>query len=274
VVAHRDRGLAITRHNTFINRGDLALLKSEITEIMSFDSYLRERLSDSSIEGLKAWEYGKIVNFIGDFRGLRVLDIGPGDSTFSLFLAKKGARVITIDYPQPMAPDFKGFRRRCLENNVGVNVGTMLHLPYKDESFDLVICISTIEHLDITPNWKPIPYNDFISLTKRALQEMARVIKKGGHLYLTTDAYEPKLQKTDNWSLANLYHGIGAAYNIYDINEVFVDTIEEAGLTFVNGHDYRPSLLLADKGRCNYRGRFFTTFCVLAEKGGSHERGS
>jgi len=66
VVAHRDRGLAITRHNTFINRGDLALLKSEITEIMSFDSYLRERLSDSSIEGLKAWEYGKIVNFIGD----------------------------------------------------------------------------------------------------------------------------------------------------------------------------------------------------------------
>jgi ubiquinone/menaquinone biosynthesis C-methylase UbiE len=226
---------------------------------------LRNRLSDSSIDGLKAWEYGKLVNFIGDFRGLKVLDVGPGDSTFCLFLARKGASVATIDYPQPMAPDKEGFRERCRQNNVATTCGTMLRLPYKDEKFDLVLCISTIEHLDITPDWEPIPYQDFISLTKRALLEMGRVLKKGGYLYLTSDAYEPERQKTDNWSLGAIYKGIGAAYRIHDIEEVFVNALEQAGLALVNGHDYSPSLL-DDSQRSNYRGRYFTTFCVLAQK--------
>lgn len=253
--------------NTFIDKRELALLARETSEITAFDSYLKNRLSDSAIDGLKAWEYGKLVSFIGDFGGLQVLDVGPGDSTFCLFLAKKGASVATIDYPQPMAPDKEGFRRSCRENGVAVHCGTMLQMPYKNEKFDLVTCISTIEHLDVTPNWKPIPYLDFIALTRRALAEMGRVLKEGGYLYITSDAYEPQRQKTDNWSLGTIYDGIGAAYSIHDIEEIFVNTIRQAGLALVNGYDYRPGLVLHDPQRCNYRGRYFTTFGVLAQKG-------
>jgi len=259
-------------YNTFIDKRELALLARETGEMTRFDSYLRNRLSDSSIDGLKAWEYGKLVNFIGDFSGLRVLDVGPGDSTFCLFLARKGARVTTIDYPQPFAPDKEGFRERCRQNNIGTTCGTMLNLPYEDEKFDLVLCISTIEHLDVSANWEPIPYCDFLSSTKRALLEMGRVLQKGGYLYLTSDAYEPERQKTDNWSLGAIYDGIGAAYSIYDIEEVFVNTIEQAGLALVNGHDYRPSVVIDDPQRSNYRGRYFTTFCVLAKKEDGNER--
>lgn len=255
-------------YNSFIDKRDLALLAKETAEIVAFDSYLRNRLSESAIDGLKAWEYGKLVSFFGDFRELRVLDVGPGDSTFCLFLAKKGGSVATIDYPQPLAPDKESFRKRCRENGVAVHCGTMRHLPYKDEKFDLVLCISTIEHLDMTPDWKPIPHSDFIAATKRALWEMGRVLKKGGYLYLTSDAYEPRRQKTDNWSLGAIYDGIGAAYSLYDIEEIFVNTIKQAGLALVNGHDYRPSLVIDDPQRCNYRGRYFTTFSVLAQKGG------
>lgn len=254
-------------HNTFIDKRHLAQLRHEVVEIKGFDSYLKSRLSDRSIDGLKAWEYGKIFSFIPDFRGLRVLDVGPGDSTFCLFLAAKGAEVVTIDYPQPMAPHFEEHRRRCRHNGVGVHCGTMLHLPYRDEAFDLMLCISTIEHLDMRPDWKPLSYDEFLSSTKKALLEMARVIGMGGYLYLTSDAYEPRLQKTDKWGLGALYNGIGAAYSLYDIEEVFVDTLEGAGLTLVSGHDYSPSLLIDDPRRCNYRGRYFTTFCVLAQKG-------
>ena len=249
-------------------------MRHEVGEIKGFDSYLRRRLSDRSIDGLKAWEYGKLLNFIADFQGLKVLDVGPGDSTFCLFLAAKGAQVTTLDYPQPMAPGKEAFRERCRHKNVDVHCGTMLHLPYRDESFDIVLCISTIEHLDMKPNWEPIAYSDFLSLSKRALLEMARVLKRGGYLYLTSDAYEPKLQKTDNWDLGAIYHGLGAAYSLYDIEEVFVATIEQAGLSFVNGYDYRPSLVIEDPRRSNYRGRYFTTFCVLAQKMGRHEGGS
>ena len=96
--------------------------------------------------------------------------------------------------------------------------------------------------------------------------DMGRVVKKGGYLYLTSDAYEPELQKTDNWSLGAIYRGIGAAYSLYDIEKAFVNTIEQAGLALVNGHDYRPSLVIDDPQRSNYRGRYFTTFCFLAQK--------
>ena len=253
------------QYNTFIDKKDLTVMESEIGEMMGFDSYLQNRLSDSSIEGLKAWEYGTLTSFIGDFRSLSVLDVGPGDSTFCLYLAQKGASVATIDYPQPIAPDKEGFRERCHESNVDVHFGTMLGLPYKDEAFDLVLCVSTIEHLDMTPDWEPIPHGDFIAATRKALVEMCRVTKKGGYLYITTDAYEPERQKTDNWSMGAIYDGIGAAYSIHDIEAIFVDTIEGAGLTFVNGHDFRPGLL-DDPERANYRGRYFTTFCVLAQK--------
>ncbi len=254
--------------NTFIDKRDLALLARETGEMMAYDSYLRNRLSDSAIDGLKAWEYGKLVSFIGDFSGLQVLDVGPGNSTFCLYLTKKGASVSTVDYPQPMAPDKEGFRKKCRDNGVAVQYGTMLQMPYKDETFDLATCISVIEHLDITPDWKPIPYQDFIALTRKTLTEIARVLKKGGYLYLTSDAYEPRLQEGDNWGLGAIYDGIGAAYSIHDIEEIFVNTLMQAGLDLVNGYDYRPSLVTDDSQRCNYRGRYFTTFCVLAQKGG------
>jgi SAM-dependent methyltransferase len=254
--------------NTFIDKGELDTLAAEAEEIMAFDPYLNARLSDSEIEGLKVWEYGKLLRFFGGLRGMRVLDVGPGDSTFCLFMSGKGANVITIDYPQPFAPDKEGFRRSCRGNGVAVNCGTMTRMPYKDAIFDLVTCISTIEHLDTDQGWQPVPSSEFIAATKQSLQEMGRVLKKGGFLYLTSDAYEPRLQETDNWCLAEMYDGIGAAYSIRDIEDIFVETLKQSGFTFVNGYDYRSSLLIDDYMRSNYRGRYFTTFAVLAQKGG------
>jgi len=184
--------------NTFIDKRELEAFASAAEEMMAFDPYLRARLSDGDIDGLKVWEYGKLMSSIGSFRRLRVLDVGPGDSTFCLFMSKKGAQVITIDYPQPFAPDKEGFRLKCRGNGVAVNCGTMSRMPYKDSVFDLVTCISTIEHLDTDQGWKPVPVGDFIAATEQSLQEMARVLRKGGYLYLTSDAYEPRLQHSDN----------------------------------------------------------------------------
>jgi 2-polyprenyl-3-methyl-5-hydroxy-6-metoxy-1,4-benzoquinol methylase len=141
--------------NTYIDKRELPMLAAERDELMAFDSYLNARICDSEIEGLKVWEYGKLLNFMKDFRGRRVLDVGPGESTFCLFLASRGAQVITIDYPQPFAPDKEGFRSRCRKDSVAVNCGTMVNLPYKDGAFNLVTCISTIEHLDTDQVWSP-----------------------------------------------------------------------------------------------------------------------
>ena len=253
--------------NTFIDKGELAGLAAHAEQIMAFDTYLQARLSDEQIEGLKAWEYGQLCRFVADFRGLRVLDAGPGDSTFCLYMASRGADVTTIDYPQPFAPGKEGFRDRCRSDGVAVHLGTMLRMPYRDGVFDMVTCISTIEHLDTDQGWQPVPQDEFIAATKVALREMGRVLREGGYLYLTSDAYDPQRQVTDNWSLAGMYDGIGAAYSVHRIEDIFVDTLRRAGMALVEGYDYGPHLL-EDAGRCNYRGRYFTTFGMLAQKGG------
>ena len=79
-------------YNTFIDKRDVAMLRHEVGEIEGFDSYLRRRLSDGTIDGLKAWEYGKVTNFIKDFNELRVLDVGTGDSTFCVLAQKEASR--------------------------------------------------------------------------------------------------------------------------------------------------------------------------------------
>ena len=260
--------MAVKRNtvNTFIDKRELDYLSSQTQGLKAFDSNLNTRLSEAEIEGLKVWEYGKLLTSIDDFRGMRILDAGPGESTFCLYLKSLGADVVTIDYPQPFAPDKEGFRNKCFRSDVAVHFGTMTHMPYRDDSFDLVTCTSTIEHLDTDQKWKPIPHDDFIDATLQTLSEMCRIIKPGGYLYITSDAYDPKRQKTDNWSLAFMFNGIGAAYSVYDIEKIFVDTIEKGGLTFLNGHDYNPNLVVRDPQRCNYRGRYFTTFAILAQK--------
>jgi len=65
--------------NTFIDKRELESLAAEAEEMMAFDPYLKTRLSDGDIEGLKVWEYGRLLSSIGSLRGMRVLDVGPGD---------------------------------------------------------------------------------------------------------------------------------------------------------------------------------------------------
>jgi SAM-dependent methyltransferase len=252
--------------NTFIDKRDIDYLSSRTQDLKVFDSNLNARLSEDGIDGLKVWEYGKLLTSISDFRSMRVLDAGPGESTFCIYLKSLGADVTTIDYPQPFAPDKEGFRNKCQRHDVAIQFGSMTHMPYKSASFDLVTCTSSIEHLDTDQKWKPIAHDKFIEATFNTLAEMCRIVRPGGYLYITSDAYDPERQKTDNWELSFMYNGIGAAYSICDIERIFVDTIEKSGLTFVNGCDYDPDIVVRDPQRCNYRGRYFTTFAILAKK--------
>ncbi len=225
-------------------------------------------LSQKELQGLRGWEYGKLLHYFkGDFSGLRILDVGPGHSTFPAFLAKKAGLVTTIDYPAPLEAINPTYPRKMRKMGVSLTQGTMLQLPYQSESFDLVTCISTIEHLDVTPDtMRPIPYDRFLHLSKTALVEMMRITKPGGFIYLTTEAYEPKLQRDDNWYTEIPYQGVGAAYHLVDIDRLFAKTLREAGCHFVGPVELEPGLLLDSVSRSNFRGRYITTFCIFVQK--------
>jgi ubiquinone/menaquinone biosynthesis C-methylase UbiE len=66
----------------------------------------------------------------------------------------------------------------CEKKKLNVRQGSMTELPYDSNYFDYIICIATYHHLD----------NDIDR--QKALNEMKRVLKKGGKILITVWAME------------------------------------------------------------------------------------
>lgn len=251
------------RERPFFYVRDLLAFAPWLRKMSRFDSRLHEMIGDFYSKGVRAWEYGKFLSTIQLGPRLRALDVGPGSSTFPYFLAHLGVRVTTVDLPMPME------RRRIhpsARKRIQDVYGTVTNLPFADESFDVVYAISTIEHLDTNYSTREqLPYSRFVKRTKRALREMIRVLKIGGWLYITTDAFLPK-QKTDRWRTDVVYRGIGGAYRFEDIRKTLVATIVKSGCATVYPSDFPKALLLKSPHYSNYRGRYITTVALVGKK--------
>ncbi len=100
-----------------------------------------------------------------DLRGLRFLDAGSGGGHFSAAARERGAEVVSLDLGLALLGQV---RKRCETTRVA---GSVLALPFADSSFDFVLSTEVIEH---TPD--PL----------RALDELARVVRPGGSLLVTS----------------------------------------------------------------------------------------
>jgi glycosyltransferase involved in cell wall biosynthesis/2-polyprenyl-3-methyl-5-hydroxy-6-metoxy-1,4-benzoquinol methylase len=112
-------------------------------------------------------------------RPLRVLDAGCGVVPFCNWMSRRGHTVFAID---PLKADIEFLLQNDLNGFYGSAVTYSADrceaLPFEDASFDVVTCISVLEHIP--------PGND-----RAALWEMGRVLKPGGSLILTTDIAPP-----------------------------------------------------------------------------------
>jgi SAM-dependent methyltransferase len=110
---------------------------------------------------------------------LRVLDVGCGVVPLCNWMSRRGHHVTAID---PSESDIDVLRRNQVnafyDSDVAYEVGRAEGLRFEDGSFDVVTCISVLEHL--------APGND-----RLALWEIARVLKPGGKLILTFDVSPP-----------------------------------------------------------------------------------
>lgn len=75
----------------------------------------------------------------------KVLDLGCGSGWLSIFISKYGFDVTGIDAAKPAVELGKAW---ASEDNATVNflVGDLLNLPFKEGSFDAVVCNSVLEH--------------------------------------------------------------------------------------------------------------------------------
>lgn len=93
----------------------------------------------------------------------RVLELAPGRGALSAALVRPGLEVDALDiHPEHFDP---GCGARILQGDLDEP------LPFRDETYDLVICCEGIEHLEHQYGFA---------------RELARVLKTGGRLILTT----------------------------------------------------------------------------------------
>jgi len=112
-----------------------------------------------------------------DFSTLKILDVGCGVGSLSLYLASLGATVTGIDVSKRALKIADKARLHA-----GIQHLTFKHLQLSEvtEKFDLVICTEVIEHIT----------NDSIFA-----QQLYARLKKGGSLFLTTPLTSAPLHK-------------------------------------------------------------------------------
>jgi 2-polyprenyl-3-methyl-5-hydroxy-6-metoxy-1,4-benzoquinol methylase len=125
---------------------------------------------------LNAWkgEYGKAI-WRGPYDlapiishvpgGARVLDAGCGSGKMALPLARAGYRVTGLDLVR------EGLREIQGRGAIDLVTGDVRSLPFKEESFDAVVCYDVLQHL-LEPE------------RSRAAEEIKRVLVPGGRAFI------------------------------------------------------------------------------------------
>jgi ubiquinone biosynthesis O-methyltransferase len=126
-----------------------------------------------------------ILRFAGPLRGRSVLDVGCGAGALTLAFQQGGASaVVGCDAdPRMIASAARAARH---EAAISYAVGRAEHLPFRDESFDLVTAITVLA---------------FVPDAHAAVREMARVLRPQGRLVIGD------LGKWSSWAAARRIRG-------------------------------------------------------------------
>ena len=94
--------------------------------------------------------------------------MGCGPGTYALLLAEKGFQVQGVDYSEEV---IAVARKRISRDSVGLSVADIHHLPFPNNSFDIVLCMGIFQTME-----------DY----EGGLKEAGRVLKNNGLVIVTT----------------------------------------------------------------------------------------
>lgn len=117
--------------------------------------------------------------------GKAVLDIACGEGYGSYFLAQNAAHVIGIDID---ASTITNAKRKYKKSNLEFKTGSVLQIPEPNNTFDVVVCFETLEH---------------IVDQDKMVNEVKRVLKTGGVFIVSTP---DKRYYTDEAGNMNPFH--------------------------------------------------------------------
>lgn len=125
-------------------------------------------------------EYPLCFNKLELNQGMRILDVGSGNSIYPVYMAHRGCVVHASDFDdfvfkiKDMSKN-RWFRQLIDSGQLKIDVQDSRKLSYPDDFFDRVCAVSTLEH---------IPDNGDIA----SMKEISRVLKKGGRAFISVEA--------------------------------------------------------------------------------------
>jgi SAM-dependent methyltransferase len=233
----------------------------------------------------KVWEFGIVMLFLADVGVLnddtRALSFGAGDERILFWLANRVGEIVATDTygegefsgaeadasmltdPRAHAP----FPYR--EERLTVARMDARELQYPDESFDVVLTISSIEHFGTRGE------------ISAAAAELGRVLKPGGYAVIVTDCFV-RLSRVDTlpiWYAARLLSGgrrsrlatprrRSALAQVFTPAELQRAIVEPSGLRMLQPLDTGLSPQTYDNERLLIRrgGSAFTSACMVLSK--------
>jgi SAM-dependent methyltransferase len=109
------------------------------------------------------------------------LDAGCGDATHAIRLARRGYSVVGVDFSEYVLGEARKKVAACgLGDRVRLERGSLLNLPFANESFEYVLCWGVLMH---------------IPEVEAAISELARVVKPKGFLIIS---------ENNMWSIESL----------------------------------------------------------------------
>jgi ubiquinone/menaquinone biosynthesis C-methylase UbiE len=128
-----------------------------------------------------------LMRQFADWRGKRVLDVGCGTGAYTLEIAREAERVWGIDITQRFLCAFQSHLAGAPPVHLARSASEQL--PFADASFDVIVCIETLEH---------------VTDEQATLQAMRRVLRPDGVLLL---AIPNKRYPLETHGLRNMRHG-------------------------------------------------------------------
>ncbi len=114
--------------------------------------------------------FSLLARLLDTGRPMSVLDAGCGNGWLSEILASRGHRVSALDIGGDSLKRAKA-RLESRDTSVSFCSGDIYSLPFPDSFFDAAVASEIIEHLDRPDD---------------AIKELARVVRPGGHVLITT----------------------------------------------------------------------------------------
>lgn len=123
------------------------------------DSYTGVPISKNRLERI----LGGSIDIVA---GKKVLEAGCGAGRFSELLLESGAHLCAVDISTAVEANIKNCHTF---NNYFVSQADIMQLPFREEQFDIVICIGVIQH---TPN------------PEKTIEKLCNQVKPGGLLFI------------------------------------------------------------------------------------------